>query len=209
MMDMKAMLVTQLTEMQAEMMADLHMIYSSLDGVIDNVHSKTNRLEFGRCAWLGAFWAGGDPDNTGTPSLHEQFCDAFSVHLALSTWALLVLVLAMIVAWTLMIVYRNRLRKPKTPPVLGARVPVNPFMRPSSSAGQIAASTVWGHGAWGPANPHYTSPTFEYVNPTYAVKMTVITADTTNHHHSGKSDDKTPRDETPRDKTPRDPKNDS
>ncbi len=204
MLDKKAMLVTQLTEMQAELMADLHKIYLALDSVIDNVHNKTQRLEFGRCAWLGAFWAGGDPDNTGTPSLHEQFCDAFSVHLTLSTWALFILALAMVVAWALMVVYHNRLRRPKTPPVLGAHVHVNPFMRPSSSAGQIAASTVWGHGAWGPTNPYYASPVAEYVNPYYAVKMTVITADNANNPHPGKSDD-TPRDKTPRDKTPRDP----
>jgi hypothetical protein len=199
MMNMKNVIVTQLTEMQAEMMANLQLIYLALEGVIDNVHNKTNRLEFGRCAWLGAFWAGGDPDNNGTPSLHAQFCEAFSIHLTLSTWALFLLSLAMVVTWALMLIFRNRLKKPKTPPVLGAHVHVNPFMRPSSSAGQIAASTVWGHGGWGPANPFYSAGASEYVNPTYAVKMTVISAD-----NSAAQSGKSPDDESDK-KTPRDP----
>lgn len=192
-------LVTQLTEMQREVMANLQLIYLALDAVIDNVHDKTTRLEFGRCAWLGAFWAGGDPDNTGTASLHEQFCDSFAVHLTLSTWALFLLALAMVAAWALMIKYRNVLKKPKVEPELGGKVPVNPFfMQPSSSAGQLAGTPVWA------PNPFYSARTSAYLNPSYSVKMTVISADRSIVHITSPGkypDDESEYKDTPREST--------
>jgi len=155
--DLQSILVTQLTALHSALMTDLNMVYEALKGVIDALHAQANQLQFGRCAWLGAFWAGGDPDNTGTPSLHDQFCDSFGLDLTISTWALFVLTCAMVVTWALMLVYIPRLKRPNTPPVLGAHVHVNPFMHPSASAGQIAVSVVTTQGTRG-QTPRLNTP---------------------------------------------------